>query len=181
YNEDGGARRRRLRPPGVPLMCDRACLLPLLALLALPGAARPDDSRREQLRALIESVQAGIKRAEPSIACVYVSRDDSYHQARYWGEKPTGEPGQLGKFDAAAAAARVPRDAPGRERILRQIRDHDLSRADHVPESYGSGLVVDGSGLILTSAHVVRNPPQLYLPPPRGQGSCAAIPPPDPR
>jgi serine protease Do len=163
-------------------MRDRACLLPLLALLVLPGLGRADEaSRRAQLRALLDSVQAGIKRAQPSIACVYVSRSDSYRTARYWGDKAVGEPGQLGKFSASAAEARVPRGAPGRERILRAIRDHDLSRPDHVPESYGSGIVVDPSGLILTNAHVVRNATKVYVRLLGGKGSWADIHAADPR
>jgi serine protease Do len=162
-------------------MFDRARLLPFAALLTLVGLAGADNSRRDPLRALDEAAQAGIKRARPSIACIVVSRDDCYHTARFWGQKASPEPGQLGKFDAAAAAARVPKDAPGRERILRQIRAHDLSRLDHVPESYGSGIVVDASGLVLTNAHVVKGATKVYVRLPDGKGSWADVHASDPR
>src|SRR5262249_38354784 len=94
-------------------------------------------------------------------------------------------PGRLGFCDAAAARKKVPADAPQRARILRTIAEHDLSAERVVPESYGSGIVIDRSGLVLTCAHVVKNATKLYVRLPSRQpaqhGSWADIPRADPR
>src|SRR5262249_13715908 len=52
----------------------------------------------------------------------------------------------------------------------------DLSAPDVVPESYGSGVVIDSNGLVLTCAHVVRNATRVYVhfPGPRPLGSWGA-------
>ena len=58
----------------------------------------------------------------------------------------------------------------------------DLSDPNNVPESYGSGVVLDArKGLILTLAHVVRKATKIYVRLPGGQGSWANIHASDPR
>jgi serine protease Do len=59
--------------------------------------------------------------------------------------------------------------------------DLDFSRADTVPESYGTGLVIDRSGLVLTCAHVVRNCGNIDVRLPGGARSPAHIHALDPR
>ena len=55
------------------------------------------------------------------------------------------------------------------------IRRLDLSGPDAVPESYGSGVVVDAGGLILTHFHVVQNATKLFVRLPGKKGSYADI------
>jgi serine protease Do len=58
----------------------------------------------------------------------------------------------------------------------------DLSNPDTVPESYGSGLVIDErEGLVLTCAHVVRGRSRIYVRLPGGRGSYADLHALDPR
>jgi serine protease Do len=153
-----------------------------LVLILIPAPAARADEARAGLAALQEAVRNTVRDAGPSVACIYVSRSPAYHRARYWGVAPAEDAtGHLGRFDAAAAAKKVPADAPNRARILRTIRDHDLSSRAAVPESYGSGVVVDKSGLILTNAHVVKHATKVYVRLPGGRGSWADIHASDPR
>jgi serine protease Do len=154
-------------------------LLPPLTLLVLAGAARSDD---ELLRAMNVRVSRAVRDVRPSIACVLVSRSDAYLKAPHWGVEANPEPqGLLGRFDAAAAARLVPTGAANRARILRTIAQHDLSDPANVPESYGSGFVVDRAGLVLTNAHVVKDATKIYVRLPDKRGSWADIHACDPR
>ena len=64
----------------------------------------------------------------------------------------------------------------------RLVKELDLSSPDVVPESYGSGVVVDAdAGLVLTMAHVVHNATKVYVRLPGGRGSWADIHAADPR
>src|SRR5205085_7227734 len=87
-------------------------------------------------------------------------------------------PGKLGKFDAESARRLVP---PRDLEQLQAILALDLANPDHVPESFGSGMVLDASGLILTNAHVVRNATKVYVRLPGNKGSYADIHASDPR
>jgi serine protease Do len=163
-------------------MRDLLPTLPLVLLLALPPCCWPTRLRAEEPSAseLVKALDAAsakiVARAAPSIACVYVSRSDSYAKAPSWGvARPADAPGKLGRFDAAAARKKVPKKARNRKRILRDIQAHDLSDPAAVPESYGSGVVVADSGLILTNAHVVRNATKIYVRLSKGRGSWADI------
>lgn len=60
-------------------------------------------------------------------------------------------------------------------------REVDLSQPETVPDSYGSGLVIDRSGLVLTCAHVINNAQQIYVRLPGGHGSLADVHAKDPR
>jgi S1-C subfamily serine protease len=155
----------------------------LLVPLLLGGTALAEErADLAPVKAIEAAVKKGIARASPSIACIYVSRSDAYHKAPYWGVlPPRGSAGQLGRFDAAAAARKVPADARQRALVLRTIRDHDLSAPNNVPESYGSGIVVASSGLVLTNAHVVHNATKIYVRLSGRRGSWADIHASDPR
>jgi serine protease Do len=133
-------------------------------MLLLPGIGRADGDGNVVARIMEKKIEGAVAKAGPSIACVLVSRSNAYAKASYWGVPHRPRiPGQLGKFDAAAAEKRVPADARHRDRILRQITDHDLSDPKTVPESFGSGMVIDRSGFILTNAHVVHNATKIYV------------------
>ncbi len=146
--------------------------LPLLVLAApAPGQERP---RLADVRALQEAVQQAIDRAEPSVACILVSRSEAY---REYGAAPSGAPGQLGRFDSARHLQGFFDQDARRQKIL----SLDLSHPDTVPESYGSGVVLDESGLILTHAHVVQKATKIYVRLPGQRGSWADIHALDPR
>ena len=159
----------------------RAGMLALAAVMALAPRARgqAEPPRREAI-ALQEVFQRIIARAEPSIACVLVSRSEDY--GRY-GAAP-GDAGQLGRFDSQRHLLRFQRD---QNTAIAAIKALDLSRPETVPEAFGSGLVIDDHGLVLTCAHVVRRATKIYvrLPPvgERGElrGSYADIYAADPR
>jgi serine protease Do len=126
--------------------------------------------------ALEKSVQDAVEKAEPAVACVLVSRDKKYHQ--FAGGKPKGErPGELGGFPPYLASRENLPESP-RELLHKGL---DMTHPDYVPESYGSGVVVDRAGLILTCAHVVKGAVKVYVRLPGGEGSYADIHALDPR
>jgi serine protease Do len=132
------------------------------------------------LKELEKTLEEVIEASEPSVACILVSRSEEY---RRWGALPANDgTGKLGKFDGVAA--RRPfldtREEKNKE-MLNLIRSLDLAAAEHNPESYGSGIVLDQSGLVLTNAHVVRNATKVYVRLPGGKGSYADIHASDPR
>jgi serine protease Do len=151
--------------------------LVLVAALAVPSRGE-DQPRAADLQALQDQIQNVIKRAEPSIACVLVSRSDAY------GAAPDEGSGKLGGFDASSIF-RIPLGDDGRESSREQrrlLKSIDLSSPDVVPESFGSGIVLDADkGLILTNAHVIRNATKIFVRLPGGEGSWADIHAADPR
>ncbi len=153
----------------------------LTCLILTPVGA--DEERGDQLmRALRVKVSKAVREARPAIACILVSRSEAYYSAPFWGIKPDPEQqGVLGRFDREAAEKLVPSSAPHRSRILRTIAQHDLSDPTNVPESYGSGIVIDRSGLILTNAHIVREATKIYVRLPDRRSSWADIVACDPR
>jgi serine protease Do len=144
--------------------------LPLLFLVGTSAVRGEDRPRLADVRALQETVQQAIERAEPSIACILVSRSEGY---RKYGAAPSDTPGQLGRFDPP----RLSLDDPRRQEIL----NLDLSNPDTIPESYGSGVVLDESGLVLTQGHVVHKAAKVYVRLPGRRGSWADIHALDPR
>ena len=153
-----------------------------LLLLSLAPAFADDDRGDALLLALEAKAVRALKDARPSLARIYVSRSDAYERAPHWGEV-AGDPmsGELGRFDADAAQKRVPADARNKSRILRTIAEHDLSEPRVVPESFGSGIVIDDKGFVLTCAHVVRKATRVYVRLPGKGGSWADIHASDPR
>jgi S1-C subfamily serine protease len=151
--------------------------LPLLLVLYANAAsgAPPRPDRPGDLLSLQERIQQVIERAEPSIACILVSRSDAY---REFGSGPSGVPGQLGGFDSQRWLIDPSLDN-GRQR--QKILNLDLSHPETIPESYGSGVVMDESGLVLTTAHVVTRATKIYVRLPGQQGSWADIHALDPR
>jgi serine protease Do len=134
-------------------------LTALAALLVLPAARAADDKPASaELKALQAAVEKAAAAAEPSVGTVLVSRSKHYEQF----DPPAGDdpsPGALGRFDAAAALAKAG-DDKARRKLIESL---DLSRADSIPEGYGSGIVLDESGLVLTAASTVRNARKVYV------------------
>ena len=74
---------------------------PLLVSLCLPCAGRCDDQPRPaDVQALQDLIEKTIDSAEPSIACILVSRSDEYR--RFESTHPDDDSGRLGRFDGPA-------------------------------------------------------------------------------
>ena len=151
-------------------------LTPLAALLVLLAGARGQDRNRfADVLALQEAVHQSIERAEPSIACILVSRNEKLQQ--HSPARPH-VPGELGRFDLRSARLGL-RDTDPEWQALGLL---DLSDPNNIPESYGSGVVIDErERLVLTQAHVVRRATKIYVRLPGGRGSWADIHAADPR
>jgi S1-C subfamily serine protease len=153
-----------------------APLAPPLVLLLLAGAVRSEEPNRfADVLALQKAVRESIERAEPSIACILVSRSEKYKE---FAPAQPATPGQLGRFDLRTARLGV-RDHDPRYKAIGRL---DLSDPNNVPESYSSGVVIDErEELVLTLAHVVRKATKIYVRLPGGRGSWADIHALDPR
>jgi serine protease Do len=153
-----------------------AYLAPLAVVVLLPVSTRSQERNRfADVLALQEAVHQSIERAEPAIACILVSRSDKY---RLYTPAEPKSPGKLGRFDMRSATLGVDRDSDEYKAIARL----DLSDPNNVPESYGSGVVLDAkNGLVLTMAHVIRNATKIYVRLSGGRGSWADIHASDPR
>src|SRR5262245_11970282 len=155
-------------------MCRTCCAASLVALLVCwPRPAVSADEQR-LAAALEQAVQETVKKAEPSIACVLVSRSELY--CRFDVRHRTGEteavPGRLGRFDRPHLPHPPWRKDDERWKLQKSL---DLADPDNTPESYGSGVVLDRTGLILTNAHVVRGATKVFVRLPGGTGSYADI------
>jgi S1-C subfamily serine protease len=145
----------------------------LVVLLAATGARGQEPPALTQALALQKSIQQVINQAEPGIACILVSRSELY---RKLGRKPAAEvPGQLGSFNPAILLGL---DKEEQNRLRRLL---DLADPQHVPEAFGSGVVLDPKGLILTNYHVVQDATKVYVRLPGGRASYADIHAADPR
>ena len=154
-------------------MFRRALLVSLVLAAAAPAQRR--DSLDKALPQFEEHLKKVVRDAEPAIVSVLVSRSDAYARLGA-GPPPDGNPGRLGDFDAR----RLLRGDPDEERKA-LVRRFDLSRPENVPETHGSGIVLDASGLVLTNNHVVRDAAKVYVRLPGGRGSYADIHAADPR
>ena len=158
----------------------RTCLT--VALMALAGSLAPalraeDQTALTKALALEEAVENAIQKAEPSVACIIVSRSDIY-QKRFLDQPPPDNPGQLGSFNPDRAMHEVHPFA----RVDEAFKKYDLADPNNVPEAYGSGVVIDGKRLlILTNCHVIRDATKIYVRLPGGKGSYANIHAADPR
>jgi S1-C subfamily serine protease len=148
----------------------------LCALPAQPVRAEKKPTTRDALAiaaALDEALQAVIKEAEPSVVCILVSRSPRFAE---FGQGPSEDtPGLLGGFDYRKIRyLNALREVKGPRRELAERLALDYP--DNVPESYGSGVVIDADKrLILTNYHVVRGATKVYVRVPGGKGSYANI------
>ncbi|HMF14494.1 MAG TPA: trypsin-like peptidase domain-containing protein, partial [Gemmataceae bacterium] len=101
-------------------------------LSALANARADDSSRLPDVTALQAAMQKAIERAEPSIACILMTRNEGGRG--FAPEKPT-----------------------------------------FIPELYGSGVVIDETGLVLTNEHVIRGATGLFVRLPGEKGCYASI------
>jgi S1-C subfamily serine protease len=155
-----------------------------LAIGALPAQER--QSLRDTL-ALQETLRDVIKQAEPSVACILVSRSEIYRQLTGY-EPPPDNPGKLGSFDPPKpehpeTRDRRPRFGRGRgEPAPDDGQKYEMNNPNYVPEAFGSGVVIDGEKLlVLTTYHVVRDATKIYVRFAGDKGSYADIHAADPR
>jgi len=140
-------------------------LMVSLTVLLLPAFAGAQPTR--ELQILQDGLRKVIDDAQPSIACILVSRSERY---RDFNALSGGPEGRLGGFDARPLNTAFA--DPSRKDLLRRL---DLANPDPLPESYGSGVVIDASGLILTNFHVVQNATKIFVRLPGVAGSYADI------
>jgi serine protease Do len=160
----------------------RLSLLVGLVLLFTPSAllCADDLTPSKEVLAIQSAVQNVIERAQPSVACVLVSRSDAYRKL-FQDEPPADNPGKLGSFDPSIRSSLA---APRRQ--LRSpsepTKKYDLADTENVPEAFGTGVIIDGrQHLILTTYHAVHDATKIYVRLPGGKGSYADIHAADPR
>jgi serine protease Do len=152
----------------------------VLMLLCFAGAVRAqDDADLRQAKALERTIAKIIQQNEAAIACILVSRSETYQE---FGQGPDKDrPGKLGSFDLQALKL-YPRF---RELTAEQQKQWpkllDFADPAYVPRAFGSGVVIDANGLILTNFHVVQDATKLYVRLPGGKSSYADIHAADPR
>src|SRR5262245_9886890 len=114
------------------------------SLAYLPAAATAGENKNPSLKsaqAFQEVLKKVIDDADPSIACVLVSRSDAYQR---FGLGPSADhPGRLGGYDPGALDQH-----PLLSKLAKAERDKvkqklDLADPDNQPEAYGSGVIVD--------------------------------------
>jgi serine protease Do len=150
-------------------MC-RAWLGSVAIGLACAVSACADDDALKQALALEASIQKVVEAAEPSVACILVSRSEAY--AKFGALPLRAKPGELGGFDPPDDRLNGRRgEKPDRELIQRL----NLAAPDVVPDSYGSGVVIDSAGYVLTNRHVILGATKIYVRLPGKRGSYANI------
>jgi serine protease Do len=153
--------------------------LPVCLVVIMHGTvpARAEVPAAREALALQEALQNAIQEAEPAIACILVSRSGRYRELNQGGA--TDNTGKLGTFDLEKARKflQLGRNDPR----LEDLKKLDLADAAHVPESYGSGIVIDAGGLILTNYHVIRDAAKVYVRLPGDKHGYADIHAADPR
>ncbi len=131
------------------------------------------------------STEAIVAKAEAGIACVLVSRSDLYRKYELVdGNEPPGKLGgfEFSRIEEGKLGVRFDDSKIHRDEILLSHRlKLDLSQPRHIPEAFGSGIVIDAKGLILTNYHVVQDATKIYVRLPGNKGSYADIWAADPR
>lgn len=140
-------------------------------LVALPLRAE-NPVPPANLLALQDALQESIASAEPAIASITISRSNDYK--RYGAAPSTTDPCNLGDFNTTNEWDLIRRNKSSSER-RQALLALDLAHPEHQPESYGSGVVIDESGLVLTMAHVIRGATKIYVRLPGQIGSYADI------
>ncbi|MBY0522936.1 MAG: PDZ domain-containing protein [Gemmataceae bacterium] len=136
----------------------RGSVLTCLALAGLCAVAPARGDGRKDALALQEALQSAIQEAEPAVACVLVSRSEAY--AKYRTSPVSDNPGKLDGFSLSLLDQHY---GKGDKAETDRRKKLDMAQPRYIPESYGSGVVIDGSGLILTNYHVVRDAAKIFV------------------
>jgi len=153
----------------------RRFLIIFVGLLASSSPAwGQDSSALGEAQVIDKAMVEVVRKAEPAIASIFVSRSEDYRRLLK-DAPPTDRPGELGAFDRDKAKKILATTIKSSERLDSALRRLDLSDPEHVPESYGSGVVISAQGLVLTNFHAVRDAAKIYVRLPGGKGSYANI------
>ena len=144
----------------------------LLAGLGLPSLARADDPDLPAALALQRTMQKVIAQVEPGIACILVSRSNAYPRPN------DAAPGRLGTFDPNSIQPGPGQSKDEADALRKKL---DMAGPGYVPQSFGSGVVIDEKGLILTAYHVVQDATRVFVRLPGGRASYADVHAADPR
>lgn len=136
----------------------------MFTVISIFGFAVSATTQPKELQQLQQAVRRVIADNDPSVACILVSRSERYRDVNAIIGTPDGK---LGGFDPRPYLP----DLSKRE-LIRRL---DLANPEPLPESYGSGVVIDAGGLILTNFHVVQNATKIYVRLPGKKGSYADI------
>ena len=143
----------------------------LIACLFLtPGFGRADDDRpiRDKVHDVERHMRQIIDTAEPSVVAVVVSSNPRY-PALAASERMTG---RLGGYAVAPEGGMF----RGFQRMGNFDPKLDLSNWQNVADNqFGSGVVLDADGLILTNYHLVEGAKKIYVKTAAGKGSYADI------
>jgi len=134
-----------------------------------PAVRAQNDA--DLLLAMQRTMTKVIQQNENSIACILVSRSE-FHP------RDVKNPGKLGAYEPERLL--IDPKITGLERDLLR-KKLDLADPNNIPPSFGSGVVIDAQGLILTNYHVVQEAAKIYVRLPGGKGSYADIHAADPR
>jgi S1-C subfamily serine protease len=152
----------------------------VLILFGSAGAARAqDDPDLRQSKALEKTMAKIIQQNESAISCILVSRSEAYQE---FGQGPDKDrPGALGSFDVQALKNNDRFRKLSAEEQKHWQKQLDFADPAYVPRSFGSGVVIDADGLILTNYHVVQEATKVYVRLPGGKSGYADIHAADPR
>jgi serine protease Do len=136
------------------------CSLTVLILgwFAVAGRAAdpPVVAVQDQMRKLIDA-------ATPSVVALVISHNPNYPHMPIVAERARGK---LGDYSSP------PPDRFG----IRERDRFDLADAKNIPDNnYGTGVVLDTAGLILTNYHLIENATKVFARFPGGGGSYADI------
>jgi serine protease Do len=136
------------------------CSLTVLILGSLTVAGRSADppvaALQDQIRKLIDG-------AAPSVVALVISHNPNYPHMPIAAERSRGK---LGEYTPPLV------DRFG----VKERNPLDLSDAKNIPDNnYGTGVVLDTAGLILTNYHLIENATKVYIRFPGGGGSYADI------
>jgi serine protease Do len=144
-------------------------LVTLLVGALAPNVRAQNDG--DLLAALERTTQSLILKHENSIACILVSRSDLF-------PRDAKNPGKLGGYDPNKLLIDPKLSKTEFDQLTKK---HDLADPNNVPPAFGSGVVIDPQGLILTNYHVVQDAAKIYVRLPGNRGSYADIFAADPR
>ncbi len=152
----------------------RRLLLILVIVQSSATALGQDISSSREAQTIDRAMQETIRKAEPAVVSILVSRSEDYHRLLK-DSPPADKPGELGGFDRNQAKKILSETLKDGRRLEAELRRLDLSDLENVPELYGSGVAISAQGLILTNFHIVREAAKVYVRLPGGKGSYANI------
>jgi serine protease Do len=178
-------------------MMYRALLLLLAGFGSLASTGRSQERPPlDMALAYEQALQSAIKRAEPAVVCILISRSDVYSK-RFHDQPPPDDPGRLGEFKPPRPpTALFPTErgaAVDSGAVLKKMREaaqkndldlqkYDLADPHTVPQDFASGVILDGRQLlVLTTYQAVHDATKIYVRLPDRRGSYADIYAADPR